>query len=129
MSRRVAATAQENFTVVVRIRPPLDRELEGEEAFQKDLFVDADGRTVTVAEDAIDPHGGGHDEREHAYAFTFDRVYDMESTQAEVYEGTARPVVASALSGYNATIFAYGPTGTGKTYTMEGVFLFFNLSI
>ena len=42
--------------------------------------------------------------------------------QTDVYNLTARPVVESVLEGYNGTIFAYGQTGTGKTYTMEGVF-------
>ena len=37
-----------------------------------------------------------------------------------MYENTAKGVVDSSLKGYNATIFAYGQTGTGKTYTMEG---------
>jgi len=37
-----------------------------------------------------------------------------------VFENTAKGVVESSLKGYNATIFAYGQTGTGKTYTMEG---------
>jgi len=54
------------------------------------------------------------------HVFTFDYVYDQYATQRKVYETTARPVVDSALQGYNATIFAYGQTGTGKTYTMEG---------
>ena len=102
----------ENFCVVVRIRPPLPRELHGDEPFEVDLSVDVSGRVVTVADDvgALDA----------THVFTFDHVYDQQSTQAEVYETTARPVVESALMGYNATIFAYGPTGTGKTYTMEG---------
>lgn len=33
----------------------------------------------------------------------------------------ARPIVSNVLEGYNGTIFAYGQTGTGKTFTMEGV--------
>jgi GTPase SAR1 family protein len=44
----------------------------------------------------------------------------MEATQQEVYNKTAKPAVLSILEGYNSTIFAYGQTGTGKTYTMEG---------
>ena len=52
--------------------------------------------------------------------FTFDHVYDMSSTQENVYENTAKQAVWSVLEGYNATILAYGQTGTGKTYTMEG---------
>lgn len=52
------------------------------------------------------------------HSFVFDHVYDQNSTQKQVYETTAKPVVESSLLGYNATIFAYGQTGTGKTYTM-----------
>lgn len=38
----------------------------------------------------------------------------------EVYNQAARPLVQNVLKGYNGTIFAYGQTGTGKTFTMEG---------
>uniref|UniRef100_H2ZL59 Kinesin motor domain-containing protein n=1 Tax=Ciona savignyi TaxID=51511 RepID=H2ZL59_CIOSA len=41
--------------------------------------------------------------------------------QVDIYNLTARPIVNSVLEGYNGTIFAYGQTGTGKTFTMEGV--------
>jgi hypothetical protein len=54
------------------------------------------------------------------HRFTFDTVFDMDANQQEVYESTAKPAVISILEGYNSTIFAYGQTGTGKTYTMEG---------
>lgn len=53
--------------------------------------------------------------------FTFDAVYDSNSKQLELYDETFRPLVDSVLQGFNGTIFAYGQTGTGKTYTMEGV--------
>lgn len=53
--------------------------------------------------------------------WTFDAVYDDSSTQQQVYDETCRPVVDSVLEGYNATIFAYGQTGAGKTHTMEGL--------
>lgn len=54
------------------------------------------------------------------HSFKFDCVFDERSTQAFVYENTAKPAVLSTLEGYNATVLAYGQTGTGKTYTMEG---------
>ena len=44
------------------------------------------------------------------------------SEQKNVYEQTARSLVDSVLEGFNGTIFAYGQTGTGKTFTMEGKF-------
>jgi len=50
--------------------------------------------------------------------FLFDYVFSANAPQDSVYERLARPVVADVLRGYNGTIFAYGQTGTGKTYTM-----------
>jgi GTPase SAR1 family protein len=54
------------------------------------------------------------------HTFKFDHVYDQDSSQKFVYENTAKSAVTSVLEGYNATILAYGQTGTGKTFTMEG---------
>lgn len=50
--------------------------------------------------------------------FLFDYVFSAHAPQDSVYERLARPVVADVMRGYNGTIFAYGQTGTGKTYTM-----------
>lgn len=47
-------------------------------------------------------------------------VYDKGNSQQEIYDECARPIVEAALQGFNCTIFAYGQTGTGKTFTMEG---------
>lgn len=47
-------------------------------------------------------------------------MYGEDSTQEFVYKNTAKQAVLSVLEGYNATLLAYGQTGTGKTYTMEG---------
>lgn len=52
--------------------------------------------------------------------YSFDYVYDSDATQEFVYENTAKSAVCSVLEGFNATIMAYGQTGTGKTHTMEG---------
>eukprot|EP01118_Nematostelium_gracile_P003663 TRINITY_DN14236_c0_g1_i1.p1 TRINITY_DN14236_c0_g1~~TRINITY_DN14236_c0_g1_i1.p1 ORF type:complete len:269 (-),score=69.42 TRINITY_DN14236_c0_g1_i1:265-1071(-) len=53
--------------------------------------------------------------------FAFDKVYDTDSIQCDVYEFAAKPVIDDILTGYNGTIFAYGQTGSGKTFTMFGV--------
>jgi Cdc6-like AAA superfamily ATPase len=42
----------------------------------------------------------------------------MNCKQESVFEETALPILESVLEGYNGTIFAYGQTGTGKTFTM-----------
>ena len=57
-----------------------------------------------------------HRSREKRYAF--DRVFGDNSSQAAVYEATTKPLLSSILAGFNATVFAYGPTGAGKTFTM-----------
>ena len=54
-------------------------------------------------------------------SFAYDSVYDDASSQQELYDESAFPLVESALQGYNATIFAYGQTGCGKTFTMMGI--------
>ncbi|CAK9170199.1 unnamed protein product [Ilex paraguariensis] len=52
--------------------------------------------------------------------FLFDKVFGPMSQQKDLYEQAVSPTVFEVLEGYNCTIFAYGQTGTGKTYTMEG---------
>ena len=64
----------------------------------------------------IRPHGKEGDEK----IFAYDSVYGVDSTQREIYDETAFPLVESVLGGYNGTIFAYGQTGCGKTHTMAG---------
>ncbi|KAK6613627.1 kinesin motor domain-containing protein [Botrytis cinerea] len=52
--------------------------------------------------------------------FAFDRVFDDNTTQGDVYESTTRGLLDNVLDGYNATVFAYGATGCGKTHTITG---------
>lgn len=61
------------------------------------------------------------DDRSNGKMFTFDAVYDSKCSQEDVYNLSIRPLVDSVLTGFNCTIFAYGQTGTGKTFTMEGI--------
>lgn len=52
--------------------------------------------------------------------FVFDQLYDEEAKQMEVYTGTTSALLDSVLDGFNGTVFAYGATGCGKTYTVSG---------
>ena len=53
------------------------------------------------------------------YDFTFNKCFPPEMGQSEMYEAI-RPVALSVLTGVNACLLAYGSTGSGKTFTMDG---------
>ncbi|KAF8844950.1 kinesin-domain-containing protein [Paxillus ammoniavirescens] len=52
--------------------------------------------------------------------YPFDLVFGPEADQAMIYHDVVSPMLDEVLTGYNCTLFAYGQTGTGKTYTMQG---------
>ncbi|CAI9281629.1 unnamed protein product [Lactuca saligna] len=54
-------------------------------------------------------------------AFTFDRVYGFDSTTKQLYDDGVKAIALSVLNGINSSIFAYGQTSSGKTYTMSGI--------
>ncbi|XP_033212363.1 kinesin-like protein KIF3A [Belonocnema kinseyi] len=99
----------ENVRVVVRVRPLSKKELENN--CKKITKIDTLNAEITI-ENA--------NRGEPPKVFSFDAVFDTNSTQVDIYNETARPIVEKVLQGYNGTIFAYGQTGTGKTYTMSG---------
>ncbi|KAL1020799.1 hypothetical protein UPYG_G00004810 [Umbra pygmaea] len=104
---------RESVKVVVRCRPMNEKERAAN--FERVVHVDVKLGQVAVRNPRV---AGG---QEHPKVFTFDSVYDSNSKQVDLYDETFRPLVDSVLLGFNGTIFAYGQTGTGKTYTMEGV--------
>jgi kinesin family protein 11 len=53
--------------------------------------------------------------------FSYDMVFGPTASQKDIYTSAIAPIVEDVLKGYNCTVFAYGQTGTGKTYTMEGL--------
>jgi hypothetical protein len=111
-----ADTVNENFKVAIRVRPPVPRELEGKK-FINIVRIPADHSSITICDvDADDSRGSVYATQ----SYTFDYVYEQDARQRDVYERSAHPAVQSVLQGYNATVMAYGQTGTGKTYTMEG---------
>ena len=54
------------------------------------------------------------------YEYKFDRAFAADGTQSDVYEQTTQSSIKTVLRGENVTVFAYGATGAGKTYTMFG---------
>ncbi|ODV79240.1 kinesin-domain-containing protein [Suhomyces tanzawaensis NRRL Y-17324] len=67
-----------------------------------------------------DAFPNNHTTRIREHRFVFDKLFDVPATQEDVYFGTTRPLLDSVLDGYNATVFAYGATGCGKTHTILG---------
>lgn len=99
------ANAGNTIKVVARFRPPNKAEL----ASGGDQIVDFE------TEDTCSINSN-----EAAGAFTFDRVFDTNSRQTDVFDFSIRSTVDDILNGYNGTVFAYGQTGAGKSYTMMG---------
>lgn len=105
----------ENVHVAVRCRPLNDKETSRK--FHVVVLVDEVNGEVRVMQKS----GRGREQpKEDDRTYYYDSVFGMESRQADIFNITARPIVDSVIEGYNGTIFAYGQTGTGKTYTMEG---------
>ena len=94
--------------VAIRVRPM--NKHEKEQNSKLCVEVDTVNNTVSVIS-----------EKNEAKTFPFDYVYPMDTTQREVYDQVAFPIVDSIFQGYNGTVFAYGQTGCGKTYTMMGI--------
>ncbi|XP_048779617.2 uncharacterized protein LOC125683007 isoform X2 [Ostrea edulis] len=55
-----------------------------------------------------------------SHEFHFDYIFKNTATQEEVFDVAAKEIISGFLGGFNGTIFAYGQTGTGKTFTVEG---------
>ncbi|XP_036591588.1 kinesin-like protein KIF11 [Trichosurus vulpecula] len=63
---------------------------------------------------------GGITDKSTRKTYTFDMVFGASTKQIDVYRSVVCPILDEVIMGYNCTVFAYGQTGTGKTFTMEG---------
>ncbi|OAX81066.1 hypothetical protein ACJ72_04597 [Emergomyces africanus] len=99
-----------NIHVVVRCRGRNDREVKENSG----VVVSTPGVKGTSLELSMGPNAMGNKE------YHFDKVFSAAADQAVIYEDVVVPILNEMLSGFNCTIFAYGQTGTGKTYTMSG---------
>ncbi|CCW70568.1 unnamed protein product [Phytomonas sp. Hart1] len=97
----------ENIRVVIRVRDLLPYEAErGDKALVR---LDLATNQVIVQHLIGDPD-----------IFAFDSVFNNTFTQRDLFLQEVQPLVDAVLQGYNATVFAYGQSGSGKTYTMTG---------
>ncbi|CAF2114763.1 unnamed protein product [Brassica napus] len=103
---------EEKIVVTVRLRPLNKKELLAKDQV---AWQCVDSHTIVSKPQAH------HERSHHQSSFTFDKVFGPESFTEDVYEDGVKNVALSALMGINATIFAYGQTSSGKTYTMRGV--------
>ncbi|XP_057492870.1 kinesin-like protein KIN-14R [Actinidia eriantha] len=99
--------AKGNIRVFCRCRPLSKAEVAARHETVVDFDAAKDGELGVLS--------GGSTKK----TFKFDRFYTPKDDQVDVF-ADASPVVISVLDGYNVCIFAYGQTGTGKTFTMEG---------
>ncbi|KAL3693895.1 hypothetical protein R1sor_007546 [Riccia sorocarpa] len=95
-----------NVQVVVRVRPPSNREKD--QGYIKCVGVDSVSHSVTL------------NYRPQPRTFTFDYVADEVVSQEEIFAAVGKPITDACLQGYHCCLIAYGQTGAGKTFTMEG---------
>ncbi|XP_063156611.1 kinesin-like protein KIF18B [Candoia aspera] len=111
-----------NVAVVVRVRPQIPQEQEGN--CQSTVQVLSDSMLVFDPEESdllgLQVHEPVYRKKGKNMVFVFDQVFGKRATQAEVFENTTKEVLDGMLNGHNCSVFAYGATGAGKTYTMLG---------
>ena len=107
--------AEMAMLVAVRVRPMWEKEIDmGDYSTVRVL----EEKVIVVINPDFDFEYNRNRAKEKRYAF--DIVFDEAVEQERVYRETARGLVGGVLDGYNASVFAYGATGAGKTYTMLG---------
>ncbi|GAA0147573.1 hypothetical protein LIER_07238 [Lithospermum erythrorhizon] len=100
---------EEKILVSVRLRPLNEREVSQNDVSDWECV----NNTTIISK--------GHDRPMSPTTYSFDRVFGSDSSTRQVYEEGAKKVALSVVNGINASIFAYGQTSSGKTYTMSGV--------
>ncbi|GAB4848492.1 hypothetical protein Ancab_003196 [Ancistrocladus abbreviatus] len=103
----------ERIFVSVRVRPLNDKEIARNEVID---WEGIDGNTVIYKN-----INSGPERSMYPSSYTFDRVFGFDCSTRKVYEEGAKAVVLSVVNGINSSVFAYGQTSSGKTYTMTGI--------
>ena len=110
-----------NVKVFCRIRPENEKEkLSG----MKTCIIPASENSVKIFTENIGIDTGkdsSKNKSDNTQTFTFDGVFAPEEEQENIFNIVAKPLINGALEGINGTLFCYGQTSSGKTYTMEGI--------
>lgn len=117
---RAMAVCESNavpIKVVVRCRPVAQAI---EDAGASPIEVRESSREVIVNTKAVGKRRNGNGQSSDVLQFSFDGVCGPACSQKKLFQTHIQPVVEEVLKGFNCTVFAYGQTGTGKTYTIEG---------
>ncbi|XP_055808512.1 kinesin-like protein KIN-5B isoform X2 [Solanum dulcamara] len=109
-SNRLDKDKEVNVQVLVRCRPLNDDEQRIN--VPKAITCNESKREISVVQNVAN--------KQVDKVFTFDKVFGPKAQQRSIYDQAISPIVKEVLDGFNCTVFAYGQTGTGKTYTMEG---------
>ena len=123
---RSSVTTSERIRVVGRIRPSTGNEqlavrVVNDQAVEVDLLSPSLPATSSASQLADSSSSSANRPRQQpAEAFTLDKLYTGDSSQETLFLEQATLLIESVLTGYNATIFAYGQSGAGKSYTMSG---------
>ncbi|CAI5735406.1 unnamed protein product [Hyaloperonospora brassicae] len=107
------SAAAENIAVCIRVRPLNERETRAGDAAALCCVPSLHVVSLTDPETGAPLSGKGN-------VFQYDEIFDASSDTAAMYARVGRRIVHSTLQGINGTIFAYGQTSSGKTYTMQG---------
>ncbi|GBE60087.1 kinesin [Babesia ovata] len=104
------ADSAENIKVVVRVRPINDNGIPAIRLVNNVVEVHKPGNVNSVLES----------QKPKVRRYGFDNAFDGNASQQDIYEATAKDLVPRVFEGINGTVFAYGCTSAGKTYTMIG---------
>lgn len=116
-SGRGHVETDQRILVAVRVRPSTQKE---RKASPTDAVTVLDRRYIVVADRVNDKNDALRGHRSRERKFVFDLALDGRDKQETLYTLTVQNLIPGVLDGYNATVFAYGATGAGKTYTMIG---------
>ncbi|CAK9831931.1 Centromere-associated protein E [Anthophora retusa] len=98
----------DSIKVAIKVRPLIKREKDENLPIQWIV----QGNSIVSTDPEMKRRGDG--------GFCFDHIFDVNTSNLDVFDTIVKPIVNASVNGFNGTVFAYGQTSSGKTYTMMG---------